>query len=661
MERTRQRVANSRKGNNMRIKRVELRNFRSISHLMLENLPDTIVLVSANGLGKSTILEAIAAAHDLVVPYHQDHYGFRESWQGNNTPVWPPHLRKPVRFGSAQASLSIEVQPNDREQAFLRAARIDEPVGKAHFVIEQGRYIKTASVNDAIRKLFEFHPPTLGLGFLDYIPPIRYYPNQGVGDINSAGSDQQLRQIVASFHRGWTDTSKFGTLKTFIVASIVNDTTETRETGVPVDSLATFRDTFDHFFSPKRFIGPKRNPESGQVEILVQTPFGFHDIDYLSDGEKEVLNVLGYLYQFRDLESIFLWDTPESHLNASLESRLYYALRQLAPRNQLWLSTHSLELIGAVPPECLFVLRQTNDGVTVEQPNDSGRRARVAIYRELGASVGLQLVSSLVVFVEGKESNSDKRILDRLIGAAIPAVNFVAVGGCDGILAIGSRANKLLEEACANGDFLAIMDRDYRDDSELESLEKKYCNRVFLWRVHEIENLFLQPSIVYETLKYHDQLGNFHTPEDILNALRVAAKELREWIAADWVRWSLHQQLKRPSGQIAATSPLQSLREYGARVRKDAQQLAAVADLDKQYAERLAEVDRFLGSDKWLQRLPGKQILRRFLTQYTTLIETDYLPTAVSTLIEKKIPLPEVERLKTILQTSIGRSTAPAT
>ena len=52
----------------MRITRLELANFRSIAHLVLDNLPDTVVLVSANGLGKSTILEAIAGAHDLVVP-----------------------------------------------------------------------------------------------------------------------------------------------------------------------------------------------------------------------------------------------------------------------------------------------------------------------------------------------------------------------------------------------------------------------------------------------------------------------------------------------------------------------------------------------------------------------------------------------------------------
>src|SRR5262249_40097697 len=72
---------------------------------------------------------------------------------------------------------------------------------------------------------------------------------------------------------------------------------------------------------------------------------------------------------------------------------------------------------GSVPTESLFVLRTTSDGVCLERPRDASRRTRVGIYRGLGASVGLQLVSSVVVFVEGEEADSDKRVLDRQVGA----------------------------------------------------------------------------------------------------------------------------------------------------------------------------------------------------------------------------------------------------
>ena len=44
----------------MRVSRLELTNFRTFSHLVLEDIPEMVVLVSPNGLGKSSILEAIA-------------------------------------------------------------------------------------------------------------------------------------------------------------------------------------------------------------------------------------------------------------------------------------------------------------------------------------------------------------------------------------------------------------------------------------------------------------------------------------------------------------------------------------------------------------------------------------------------------------------------
>jgi hypothetical protein len=573
--------------------------------------------------------------------------------------MWPPHLRSPVRFGSAQATLILEVQPNEREQSFLKAAGVTETVGKAEFIIESERFIKRSTMNTAIRSLFEFHSPTRGVGFLDYIGPIRYYPQQGVGDINAAGSDPQLRSIVSSYHRGWGDQSKFNTLKTFIVASIVNDATVYRETGIHVDSMREFRETFDNFFSPKRFIGPKKNSLTGNFEVLVDTPFGAHDIDLLSDGEKEVLNIIGYMFQFRELESIFLWDTPESHLNAALESRLYQALRRIAPRNQLWLSTHGLELIGSLPSESLFVLRPNKGEVLVDRPNDTGTKARLSIFRDLGASVGLQLVSSLVVFIEGKQSDSDKRILDRLVGESIRSVSFVAGGDCDGILALGSRANALLEEACPNGNFLAIVDRDYRDDAEMDRIEKQYRRRVFVWRAHEIENLFIDPNIVFLTLKFADELGQFKSVEEIFESLRTVAREMRGWIAADWVRWEIHQRLKRPSGQIAADKPLESLRAYGNRVQEEAKRLADSVDLDGQFKIKLDGIDRLLKTDKWIRLLPGKQLLASFLSRHTRLSSQDYIRLAVSIVLKESIRIEEIDRLKTILEESICGSVAP--
>jgi hypothetical protein len=82
-----------------------------------------------------------------------------------------------------------------------------------------------------------------------------------------------------------------------------------------------------------------------------------------------------------------------------------------------------------------------------------------------------------------------------------------------------------------------------------------------------------------------------------------------------------------------------------------------VLDVDSQYEKRLDEIDRFIMSEKWLALLPGKQLLRRFLDTYTKLEPTDYLPTAVSTVLTNTISIPELNRLKAMMESAIGKTT----
>src|SRR5215469_11204800 len=114
----------------MRIRRLELTNFRTFGHAVFEDIPDTVLLVSPNGRGKSSVLEAIAGAKDLVVPYHQDHYQFTESWQQRSVPVWPSHLPDPVKIGERKAELRIEVEATGTDCDYLRAANVTQTVGK---------------------------------------------------------------------------------------------------------------------------------------------------------------------------------------------------------------------------------------------------------------------------------------------------------------------------------------------------------------------------------------------------------------------------------------------------------------------------------------------------------------------------------------------------
>jgi predicted ATPase len=633
----------------MRIRRLELTNFRTFSHAVFEDIPDTVILVSPNGRGKSSVLEAIAGAKDLVVPYHQDSYQFTEPWQQRSVPVWPSHLPDPVKIGERKAELQIEIEATGSDCDYLRAANIASTVGKAHFVIEDGRRITSQQSEETIKRLCQFHSLSDGVGFIDYIRSIRFYVRKDIGDFSSEMADSNFRQSLGDFHRQVTDQKKFGGFKSFVVSSQLNDFSHQQATGQQVDSLDVFRKVFDHFFSPKKFLGFRSSGASGQGQIVVDSPFGSHDTDALSDGEKEVLHILAYLFRLRRLSNVVLWDTPELHLNAALESRLFDAIRRVAPNNQYWIATHSLEFINAAPLDSVFVLRQDGNSAVVERASGEERKARVRIYREMGAQVGLQLVSAVVVFVEGKEANSDKRLLDRIIASSVPGVNFVAGGSCESILSAGTRANDLLAEACANGDFFAVVDRDYRSDDEVRELTNKYKARLFVWKVHEIENIFLQPDLLFQTLTFLDHLEKNATPSSLESELKRVAIGLTEWIAADWVAWEFDKAFQPPSRRIGGDDPKGSLQKYTASLKERIVEATDVKNVEERFEKKRLLVAQIIQDGSWLVRLPGKQLLRKFLERFPTLRPDDYLRAAASMVRERDIKIDEFVRLRDAL------------
>ena len=633
----------------MRIRRLELKNFRTFGHVVFEDIPETVLLVSPNGRGKSSVLEAIAGAKDLVIPYHRDNYEFNESWQQRSVPIWPTHLPDPVKIGEHNAELHIEIEATGSDCAYLKAANVSNTIGQAHFVIEGGRRITSQHADDTIKRLCQFHSFADGVGFIDYIRPIRFYIQRDIGNFSSEMADSQFRQSMGDFHRQVTDQQKYTGFKSFVVSSQLNDFSHLQTTGELVDSLEVFRKVFDHFFSPKKFVGYRSSGAIGQGQIVVESPFGSHDTDALSDGEKEVLHILAYLFRLGQLSNIVLWDTPELHLNAALESRLFDAIRRVAPNNQYWIATHSLEFINVAPLESVFVLRQDGKSAVVERASGTDRKAKVRIYREMGAQVGLQLVSAVVVFVEGKEANSDKRLLDRIVAPSVPGVNFVAGGSCESILAAGTRANDLLSEACANGDFFAVVDRDYRSDNDIIALTKKYGPRLFVWKVHEIENIFLQPDLLYQTLFFLDHLDGRSTPAALEAELKQVAVDLTDWIAADWVAWEFDKAFQPPSRRIGGDDPKESLQKYTASLKEKVVEATEVRNVDERFSNKRLLVAEIIQDGSWPQRLPGKQLLRQFLRRFPTLRPDDYLRAAASIIRERELQLAEFNRLRATL------------
>lgn len=104
----------------------------------------------------------------------------------------------------------------------------------------------------------------------------------------------------------------------------------------------------------------------------------------LSDGEHQLLHSLGLCLLFRDTNSLFLLDEPETHFNPDWRANFISRLRQCLPGKsdvgqEMLITTHTPFLISDSKPDKVLVFKKDKDSGTVgiSQPD----------YNTLGASI----------------------------------------------------------------------------------------------------------------------------------------------------------------------------------------------------------------------------------------------------------------------------------
>lgn len=103
----------------------------------------------------------------------------------------------------------------------------------------------------------------------------------------------------------------------------------------------------------------------------------------LSDGEHQLLHSLGLCLLFRDTNSLFLLDEPETHFNPNWRANFISRLRKCLPgkddvAQEMLISTHTPFLISDSTPEKVMVFdKDAENQVSISSPN----------YNTLGASI----------------------------------------------------------------------------------------------------------------------------------------------------------------------------------------------------------------------------------------------------------------------------------
>ncbi len=108
--------------------------------------------------------------------------------------------------------------------------------------------------------------------------------------------------------------------------------------------------------------GHVKKPLKGKLPLSVvelELSDGEHSapIDDLSDGEAQLLHTIGAVRLFGDVESLFIFDEPETHLNPSWRTRYHLGFEQAGRglvTSQALISSHSPFLISSLHREAVY-------------------------------------------------------------------------------------------------------------------------------------------------------------------------------------------------------------------------------------------------------------------------------------------------------------------
>lgn len=203
----------------------------------------------------------------------------------------------------------------------------------------------------------------------------------------------------------------------------------------------------------------------------------------LSDGEKAVLYYAGATLRATRGATIFV-ENPSSLLHPSLAVRLWNRLEDLRPDATFVYTTHDLDFASS---------RQNASTVWVK---DYDAAASTWDYSILPAHSGLPDEVYLailgarrpVLFIEGDDTHS---IDSKLYPLIFPTHTVKPLGSCNKVIEAVRSFNSL--ESFHHLDSWGIVDRDRRDDGEVEYLRRK---RILVPAVAEVENLLMLEEIV---------------------------------------------------------------------------------------------------------------------------------------------------------------------
>lgn len=399
----------------MIIKKLTLTNFRVFSYAEFDFMEGMNLLVGINGVGKTTVLEALRVCLSVIYPYITETKQKKEGFSVTD-----------IKIGSDFLQVSCDFEYLTTEYNLLIVKR------REGFVVNQTDNIREQTSETPDQEVFtpDIKITTKTVGQLAQDPIGIYFSTKRslVTEKNPGKTATQGGQAAA--HADALNIDRFFNLKLFSDWFTVQEklAEERPEILRYVTALRAAVDLFLPNFSNLHI-----NEIDGQRNFFIDKNGIPLSVYQLSDGERGVLSMVLDIAKritqanpvlqnpLGEGKGVILIDELDLHLHPKWQRTVVENLRRTFPKCQFICTTHSPQIIGEVKPEFITIIDNGTYKPASSYGVDSGRILEEILDTPVRTKAVNEILVRIYKFIDDEKLKEAKAQVDNLI--AIVGVN----------------------------------------------------------------------------------------------------------------------------------------------------------------------------------------------------------------------------------------------
>lgn len=482
----------------MRIKSIELNNFKRFTHLTVDSIPETaklVVLVGPNGSGKTSFMEAMnhyykCAGYNDAGDYHY------LSKAGNveefNYSEWRSRALKLVNIDFHEATFSNTLGNHDdiKGHFYFRSAYRNEPDFQIESMQKQQDPTKSIRLSSLIQ--------------------------------NDQTVSSNYQRLIAS-----------------TIAGVFDDANNEKAVVTLRDELiGRIQVALKNVFEDLELSSVGDPLQNGNFYFTKGTTKDF-SYQNLSAGEKSAFDlILDMVVQSKYYpDAVYCIDEPELHMHTKLQGKVLRELYLLIPgSSQLWVSTHSIGMLQEAediekenPGTVVFLDFGNRDFDTdqIIRPSRIGKAVINKFYELAFGDFAKLMLPKTIVFCEGdpnggKRKDFDKTIYSTIFADTHPEAFFISGGSCNDIENIEKNSGEIIQTLLTGTKVIKIVDRDDRSSQEVADLAKA---GIKVLKRRNLESYVLDDAVIK---KLCDKVGK---PEEYVACIQEKQKALTDSVS----------------------------------------------------------------------------------------------------------------------------------